>query len=163
MAKKRRKSGRRRRIGAVALRSGSPVVKFGSLAAGYLLADKVQRQIEKLTGTLDPKIVNGIMAAGGLWYLFMFRGKKNPALSAVAGLAAGAGTKGLLSDFGVLSGFMSVPVVSGYGDVPAIGNYGVPSPASALNGVEGYTVPAGGVIGGVPDQFEDSGINVTDR
>jgi len=157
---------RRRRIGAVALSANSPLVKFGSIAAGYLLADKVNEQIAKVTGTLDPKIVNGLLAAGGLYFSFMHKGKKSTLIAALAGLAAGVGAKGLLTDFGVISGFREMPVISGFNDVPVIGNY-VPSSGqgAGLAGIAdtfGYNVPAS-VLNGVSDYASGSGINCTDR
>lgn len=159
MAKKRKKSHRRRRrIGAIAMSASSPLVKYGSIAAGYLVADKVSEQVSKISGDIDPKIVNGILAAGGLYILFMHRGKKNVLLTALAGLAAGAGAKNLLTEFGVINGFAEIPTV---GDIPVIGQYAVPQ--MSINGVGGYNVPS--VMGSVPNAaMEDgSGINSTDR
>jgi hypothetical protein len=161
---KRKKSKSRRRVGATGTMSAnSPVVKFGSLAGGYLLSDKIQEQIDKITGSMDSKIVNGALAAVGFYYLFFFKGKKNLALSAVLGLAAGAAAKGLLVDFGVLNGFMNVPTVGNFRNTPVInGGYTVPAPM--LNGIgNGYTVPASSVMGAVPDTASGSGINPTDR
>jgi len=162
MAKKRKKSSgrRRRRIGGIAMSASSPLVKFGSMAAGYFLADKVNEQIVKVTGTLDPKIVNGILAAGGLYFTFMHKGKKSTLVAALAGFAAGVGAKGLLSDFGVVSGFREMPVIGAYGDVPVIGNY---APTSGnLSGIGAYNVPAS-VLNGVAGCADGSGINYTDR
>jgi len=154
------KKTKKRKVGAVALRASSPLVKFGSMAAGYFLADKVNEQIVKLTGTLDPKIVNGILAAGGLYFSFMHKGKKSTIMAALAGLAAGVGAKGLLTDFGVISGFREMPVIGSYGDVPVIGAY---APTSGnLSGVgEGYRVPSS-VLNGV-GCGDGSGVNYTDR
>jgi len=152
--RKRTSSRRRRRIGSVALSANSPLVKFGSIGAGYLLADKINEQLIKITGTLDPKIVNGVLAAGGLYMLFMNKSKKSTLITALSGVAAGVGAKGLLTEFGVLSG---IPVV---GNVPVIGNYNVPQ--MSINGVGSYSVPSS-VVGSVPASYEGSGINSTDR
>ena len=165
--RKRRTSGRRRRrISGVALSATSPLVKYGSLAGGYFLADKINEQLVKITGTLDPKIVNGVLAAGGLYYMFMHKGKKNTALTVVSGLAAGTGIKGLLTEFGVVSGFREMPVLNGYQNVPTVGKYAIPSGGSpSLSGIpggNGYRVPAP-IMGSVPDEYSNSGINPTDR
>lgn len=155
----------KKKVGAVALRATSPIVKFGSIAAGYFLADKVNEQIVKLTGTMDPKIVNGILAAGGLYFTFLHKGKKSTIMAALSGFAAGVGAKGLLVDFGIVNavaGFREMPVIGSYGDVPVIGNY---APASGnLSGVGAYNVPAS-VLNGVNgcDYGSGSGINSTDR
>jgi len=163
MSRRRRKSTgrRRRRISGVSMNANSPIIKYGSLAGGYLLADKINEQLVKLTGTLDPKIVNGVLAAGGLYYMFLHKGKKNTAIVVASGLAAGTGIKGLLTEFGVVSGFRDMPVVNGFNNVPTVGKYSVPS--GALNGIpNGYKVPAP-VMGSVPDEYGNSGINPTDR
>jgi len=160
---KRKKKGSRRRIGSTgALSANKPIVKFGSLAAGFMLSDKIQEQIEKIipqassTGDMDSKLINGVLTAAGLYYLFMYKGKKNLPLTAVAGLAAGAGGKGLLSDFGILSGFSQVPVIGNYRNVPVVSGYRVPSPM--LNGIgSGYTVPAASVMGAIPGSENTSG------
>jgi len=158
MAKKRKKtSRRRRRIGAVALNANSPLVKFGSIGAGYLLADKINEQLVKVTGTLDPKIVNGVLAAGGLYMLFMNKGKKSTVITVLSGIAAGVGAKGLLTEFGVITGFAQIPVV---GQLPVVSGYGVP--AMGINGVGNYNVPSS-VVGMVPSEYDASGINSTDR
>ena len=163
---------RRRSVGALALKAGSPLVKYGSMAAGYFLSDKVHEQIDKIlpdsttADTNKTKIVNGILAAGGLYFLFMSKGKKSVFVEALAGFAAGVGAKGLLMDFGILSGFRSMPVLNGFNDVPVIGNYNVPSPS--LNGMGNYAVPSG-VVGSVPPEYAEtasgsgSGINNDNR
>jgi len=162
MAKRRKKtSRRRRRVGAVAFSANSPLVKFGSLAAGYVISDKVTSLVDQLTaGKVDPKITNGILSIGGLYYLFMYRGSKSTIMTALAGLAAGAGAKGLLADMGIMSGYQDVPAIGGYQDVPAIGSYNVPA---SINGVGAYSVPQpmAGVMGSVPEP--GSGINASDR
>ncbi len=164
MAKRKKKSHgrRRRRIGALSMSASSPLVKFGSMAAGYFLADKVNEQLVKLTGTMDPKIVNGILAAGGLYYNFLYKGKKSTIMVALTGLAAGVGAKGLLTDFGVITGFREMPVIGSYGNVPVIGEY---APTSGnLSGIGAYNVPSSVLngIGAVADA-SGSGVNCSDR
>jgi hypothetical protein len=155
--KKAKRSSRRRRIGAIALNANSPVTKIASLGAGYVLSNQITAALEKVTGgKIDSKIVNGILAAGGL-YLSM-KGKSN-LLKVLGGIAAGAGAKGLLKDFGVISGFRSIPVLGGFNKVPVIGGYNVPQPT--LNGVGGYTVPSSssimGKVGNIADP-DDGGL-----
>lgn len=176
MAKKRKKSGgrRRRRIGAIAMNANSPLVKYGSLGAGYLMATQIRSLIDKVVQPpTDPtkaeqqsKIINGVLAAGGLYFLLMYKGRKTTLTTILAGIAGGAGAKGLLKDYGVVSGFRSIPVVSGYSKIPTIGNYRVPGAAPQLNGIGndlGYSVPSGlmGSIGRVTDDqsFGGPGIN----
>lgn len=171
MAKRNKSKKGRRSIGRTATLSGnSNVVKFGSLAGGYLLSNKIQEQIDKLvsgaaaaTTTTPPntKMINAALTAAGLYYLFMFKGKKNLALSAAAGLIAGAAGKGLLVDMGVLSGFGDLPVIGNLRQVPVVSGYNVPSPA--LNGIgSGYTVPSASVLGKIPDE-KASGSGLIDR
>jgi len=159
MAKRRKKtSRRRRRVGAIALSASSPLIKYGSIAAGYFMADKLTGMIDQATGgKIDSKITNSVLAAAGLYMLFMHRGRKNTILTVASGLAAGAGAKGLLTDFGVINGFADIPAVGGYRDVPAIGEYAVPG------AVGGYNVPQASVLGGVMNSSSGSGINESDR
>jgi hypothetical protein len=137
MAKKRKhKHSHRRRIGAVAMSAKSPLVTYGSIAAGYALSNQVNNLLDKVTGgKIDSKIVNGILTVGGLYFAFMSKAPKTLITALLAGVAAGTGVKGLLKDFGVISGFRSIPVISGYGRVPVIAG--------------GYKVPAQSVMGAV--------------
>lgn len=165
MAKRKSSKKRKGRVGAAgALSAKSTVVKAGSLIGGYLLSDKIQEQMDKMLGQsgVDSKWINLALAGGGLYYLFMYKGKKNLPLSVIAGLLAGAGAKGALTDFGILSGFSSIPVVGNMRNVPVLGNYAVPQPS--LSGINaGYEVPNASIIGAIPDAASGSGINPTDR
>lgn len=149
MARKRRKprtARRRRRIGAVSFSAGSPLVKFGSIAAGFMLSGKINQALEKVTGgKVDPKILNGVLAAGGLYFALMAKGRKSTLTQVAAGLAAGAGSKGLLSEFGVINGFQDVPVLGGYQDVPVLGSYEVPQAVNGFN----VPAPSGSVVGSI--------------
>lgn len=159
MAKKRktakRKTSRRRRIGA--LTPNNPIVKFGSIAAGYLLAPKINEAIAKATGDkVDGKILAAAQAGAGL--LMLMKGKKTMVKQIAGGVLLGSGARKGLQEFGVLNGFQDVPVLAGYRDVPVISGYNVPS--GRLNG---YNVPqpAGKtVLAGIED---GSGINAADR
>jgi len=168
--KKAKKSTRRRRIGAAGkLNANSPIVKFGSMAAGYFLGDKINEQIEKITGDkMDGKIVAGLEVLAGLVLnktikLGKSGGKPSLPLVVVGGVLAGAGLKKGLAEFGVINGFYSVPVLNGYRSVPVLNGYN-PTPGASLNG---YRVPNRQVMGGVNIATDmaasGSGINSTDR
>jgi hypothetical protein len=147
---------RRRRIGALALSPSSNLVKFGAIAAGYFLGDKINAAIDKATGDkIDAKIVAG--AEVGLGAMLVLK-KTNKSLPAVigGGILLGAGAKRAMSAFGLagIGGYQSVPTVGGYQNVPAIG-YGakrlntggyVPGPG----GINGYQV-AKQAVGGLMD------------
>lgn len=131
MARRRRKShrtSRRRRIGAMKFDANNPLVKYGSIAAGFFFADKINPLIDKVTGTLDPKIVGAAQAGLGSYYIFMHKGKKSLPITLVAGVVAGSGIKRAMTAFGIgrlLAGYGSVPVIgrtmAGYKNVPVIG------------------------------------------
>lgn len=146
MASKKRKAkkttSRRRKVGAMKVsKQMETAVKFGSLIAGFAFADKINPQIDKLTGgKLDDKIIAAGGALGGGYYLFMHKGKKNILLTGISGVLAGASIKRGMQSFGIgtalLSGYGKVPVigrrVAGYHSVPVIGQ-------RSVNG--GYDVP----------------------
>lgn len=163
MAKKRkkaRKTTRRRRIGGV-MNPNGPIVKFGSIGAGYFLGDKINDAVDKATGgKVDGKIVAGVMAAAGA-YLAFGKGKKTVAKQVAGGVLLGAGVKKGLKEFGVLNGFDSVPVLAGYKSVPVLNGYS--TQRTAMNG---FNVPAPlhrSVMGSVAAEASGSGINDTDR
>lgn len=155
MATRKKRKGkatrRRRRIGGMKLSASNPLVKFGSMGAGFLLGDKINPAIDKMTGTMDPKIVGAGEAGIGAALVFMKLGKKPASVIQViaGGVLLGAGAKRLLKAFGIMNGiggYGSVPVIgqrrlNGYGAVPVIGGY-TPNMnlAGVLNG--GYTVPS---------------------
>jgi hypothetical protein len=167
---------RRRSVGAMSLSSSGSLIKFGSIAAGYFLADKINDPIDTAVGTkLDHKIIG--VAQGGLGYLLAFKGKTSMIKSVAGGVLIGSGLKRMLKEFGVISGFRSVPVlgnrrIKGFRDVPVIG-----VGPSALNGynvpgvVAGYNVPGrapktmNGVYTGASDNGtrSNSGVNDNDR
>lgn len=160
-------SHRRRRVGAMALSPASPLVRLGSIAAGYFLADKINTPIDTAVGT---KIDSKLIAAGeaGIGFLLAFKGKKSTAKSIIGGVLIGASIKRALKDFGVITGFYSVPVIgrktmAGYHNVPVIGMNGYNVPAKPA-GMQGYNVPAARnkVMNGCGDS-SGSGINKTDR
>lgn len=165
MARRARKHGRRsttrrRRIGAMALNAKSPMVQIGSLAIGFLMGDQINAMVDKVTGTMDAKLVGAAEGGLGAALMFMKIGAKKSALEVGAGgVLAGAGVKRLLKAFGVINGiggYQSVPVIGrkmlpassmqGYGAVPVVSGYQVPR----LNGVfNGYKVPGNSVMGSI--------------
>lgn len=165
MAKKRKakkRTTRRRRIGALNLNPGNPIIKIAAVGVGYLAADQINAQVTKISGgKLDPKIQGGVMAAGGL-LLLMGKGKASMLKTLAGGVLAGAGGKGVLQSFGVINGYSNVPVISGYSNVPVIAGYN--PPPGAMNG---FTVPQPmhtSIMGGIGSLGEDgSGINNADR
>jgi hypothetical protein len=159
---KKRKSGSRRKVGAAALNASNPLVMYGAMAGGFLLADKINEQIDKVTGTMNQKIVGAAEGGIGAALVFMKLGKKKSVVEVVAGgVLLGAGVKRLLKEFGILNGiggYQSLPVLgrkvsqlNGYGKVPVLGGYNTNS--QALNGVfNGYQVPrspASSIMGSV--------------
>lgn len=116
---------RRRRVGATALNmsASSPLVKFGSIALGYFLGDKINAQITKVVGDkLDPKLI-GIGEAGVGALLLLKKGKKGMLQVVGGGVMLGAGLKATMSAFGIgaIGPYGRVPVIAGYGEVPVIG------------------------------------------
>lgn len=164
--KKSKKTSRRRRIGAMSFNANSPLVKFGSMAAGYFFGDKINALVSKVTGDkIDGKIVGIAQAGLGAYYLFMKKGSKNLPLSIAAGVVAGAGIKKTMASFGIgklLSGYGDVPVlgrrrITGYQQVPVIG-----SPAN--NGyVAGYDTAKVPVMAGVNAGAADNGSGVNNQ
>lgn len=169
---------RHHRVGALALAPASPLVKFGSIAAGYfLLGDKINDAIAKATGDkVSGKVVGA--AEGGLGFLLMTKGKKTVIKTALGGLLVGAGLKKLLKEFGVITGYGGVPVVgnrvNGYGRVPVVGSpagysqQGYTPSIQLAGALNGYNVPPvpPSIIGSFADDGTDgsgSGINSDSR
>jgi hypothetical protein len=143
---KKTTSHRRRRVSGVALNAKSPLLQYGSIAAGYFLGDKVNDLLSKITGTLDPKIVAAAEVVAG----YLIKSKMKGAAGTVAGgVLMGAGAKKGLQAFGVVAG---LPVVNGYRDLKTIN--GLPG---IVKGVPGLS-PSMSVISGV-----DSYSSYTDR
>jgi hypothetical protein len=137
MAKRRRigRTLRRRKNGALSFNASSPLVKFGSIAAGYFMADKINEAIDKTVGDkVDGKIVAAAEAVLG--FMLSMRGKKTTLKVAAGGILLGAGIKKALNEFGVIKGFDDVPVIGGYDSVPVLSGY-----TTRPIGINGYTVP----------------------
>jgi hypothetical protein len=128
---KRKKKGthkrRHHRMGGLSLKmtATNPIVKYGSIVAGYLLADKINPQIDTLTGgKVDTKIVAAGEAGIGAFLTFG-PGKKSVVKTAAGGFLLGLGIKRGMTAFGIgnaLGGYGQIPVIGGYGQIPVIGN-----------------------------------------
>lgn len=125
-AKRRKKpTRRRRRIGATAaLSPSSPLVQYGSIAAGFLFGDKINTALDNVVGSnIDSKIIAGGQL--GVGYLLALRkgGKKNLIMTVAGGAMLGAGAKRALGAFGLgaVGGYQMVPAIRGYSAVPAVG------------------------------------------
>lgn len=152
---------RRHKVGAAALNLSNPLVMYGPIAGGFLLGDKLNDAIDKALpdDKVGQKLKGGAEAGLGALLVFMKLGKKKTVPEVIAGgVLLGAGVRRLLKEFGVITGYQSVPVVAkrqlnGYGAVPVVGNGGYKTSRVALNGVfNGYQVPgvpygAAGVMG----------------
>ena len=171
MARRRRSSRRRRRVGAVAMNTNSPLVKYGPPVVGYLVGTTINTQVDKLFANvtdvdkkaLYQKIAHGSMLALWAWYAFSRKGQKNPMPLIALGILGGAGLKGLMTDLNVgIAGFRNVPVVAGYQQVPVVGAYGATMPRNQMNGIgggvggygipgsmAGYTAGGSGVMGSI--------------
>lgn len=154
-AKAKRTTTRRRRVSGVSMNANSPVVQMGAIAAGYFLENTVKAQIDKMTGTMDPKIVAGGLAILG----FVLRSKVKGTAAAVAGgLMMGAGIKRGIAAFTapqLAPAVAGLPVVSGYRDMRAIN--GLPSAVRRIAGpvAQGQSKSVS-VISGVGDNSNNS-------
>lgn len=149
-AKAKKKTSSRRSVGAMSFNPNSLLVKLGSVAVGFLAADKINEGIDKIIKPNPAKADQGkLVAAGqigiGGYYNFMHKGKKNLLLAAGTGILAGAGLKRLKDELDTPS------AVAGYGQVPVIGRrriagyQGVPV-LGYRTSVNGYDTP--GILGG---------------
>ncbi len=145
MAKKKsskRKPVRRRRIGSMAMNASSPLVTYGSIAAGFVLGTKIDTMLTKVVPAgVDPKIVAG--AEIGIGALLVYsKGKKTMLKTVTGGILLGAGVKKAITAFGVagVAGYNMVPAVAGYNKVPAVSGY---NPNSGMNGYTTAKVAVG--------------------
>lgn len=137
---------RRRRIGATALNMKSPLVKYGSIAAGFLMATTINTPLDKVVPiSVDPKLV----AAGqvGLGAFLAFKKQQSMITTVAGGLLVGAGIKRAMTAFGIgsIGNYQSVPVVGrlgNYQSVPVISGY--QTAALALNGYKTSPVAVAG-------------------
>lgn len=123
---------RGRRMGAMALNANSPLVQYGSIAAGFFLAPTINSSIDKLVGTsIDGKIVAAGQVGLGAMLAFKKRAGKGALLQKViGGVMLGSGAKRAMAAFGI-GGYQSVPSVNGFENVPAVNGMPGMLPASA--------------------------------
>lgn len=171
MAKRKAKktTRRRRKMGALAMKANSNIVKLGAIALGYFMGDKINDTIMSATGgKIDGKIVAGAEAGLGA-LLLLSKGKPSMIKTIGGGVALGAGLKKLLKEFGIINGiggYGNVPVVgrrriNGYGNVPVVGAYSSPGTLAGYS-TEGTLASRNGsaVMAGIrPDQEKEKMIS----
>jgi len=171
MAHKKRKTKHRRRVrGGFNLggKSGAGL-KLLSIAAGYLMADTINEQVDRIlpkkTDTsVTPNITGpdqtiGSIAEIGIGGLLVMKkfgtGMTSTVLQFGGGLLAGAGLKRALKQAGVITGYQSVPVLgnigrkrmTGYQSVPVLGK--IPGQLQGRPAqLQGYTSAGSGAMGG---------------
>ena len=154
---------RRRRMGATRslLNPSGAIVKYGSVALGYLLADTVNGTVDSiLPASLKSNASYGYISGGGVLVVgamlaFKKTGSKKLLPTVAGGVLVGAGLKKVLQAAKVISGFRQVPVIGNFRQVPVISGYNVP--------MNGYNVPMAGhkkVMGSVA---EGSGSGIHDE
>lgn len=163
---KRKSHKHRRRMGAIGGGKSSNLIKLGSIAAGYLMADTINEQVDKVlpktknatTNVEEPNQWVGVGAELGIGGLLLMRkkGKYKQFTDIGGGILAGAGLKRALKKAGVISGYQAVPVIgkhrlAGYQKVPVIGGrpaqlQGTPAQLQGFR-VNGYTSQGSGVMG----------------
>lgn len=189
-----RKSHRRRRVGA--MNPDSTVMKVAALAGGYLFGDQINSAIDSIVSKVSPApaaAATGALPAGttgtlvlageiGLGGMLLLKGRRTLPKTIAGGLLAGAGIKRALKQFGMISGYQSVPVLAGagirgYQNVPVLGGIpaqlqGVPAQLQGYgtrgSGVNGYNTAQKimGGIGNTGSGYRNSGANdsgYTDR
>jgi hypothetical protein len=162
--KGKKKTTRRRRVGALSLTASNPLVKFGPIALGYLMADTLNTPIYEAVGDkVDPKLIAA--AQTGLGAFLAFGGKASVIKSVAGGFLLGSGAKKLMAEMGVgsVGGYGAIPVigrrVNGYGSIPVIGkrmgayspngSLGAYSPNGSLSNVMAGVMPGSGTGSGM--------------
>lgn len=143
MAKKRKKSQHKRRVGAIhsKLNARNPMVKLAAVGVGFLLADPINNMIDKANpskvtpatattpATTAPTIPTGLVTGAevGIGTLLLMHKKGGLIGTGIGGLLAGAGLKRVALSLGIIKPKVAAPVnpaVSGYQSVPVIGSRG---------------------------------------
>lgn len=171
MAKKRKHHHRRRRVhGFGGGGKKSMGLKLLAVAGGYLMADGINAQIDKIVPKKTDTVTNtqvpnntvaiaGSIGLGGLLLMRKGTGTTGMVTTIAGGLLAGAGLKRALKSSGIISGYQNVPVIgaprmAGYQSTPVIGGKRPPQLAgrpAQLQGfrVNGYTPTGSGVMGSI--------------
>lgn len=140
MAKRKRRSSKRRRVSGIgaALNPNSPVIQLAVVAAGYFMADKINTPIDKIFPTsMDTGAASWVKPGSKLAVgAYLLLSKKKSLLKTVpGGLLAGAGLKQALVKAGVVSGFQAVPVIAGYQSTPVIAGMPMQLSGHRVNGM----------------------------
>lgn len=149
MARKKTKKSatpkRRRRVSGIALNAKSPVVNYGSIAAGYFLGqtinDAIQKVVANVAPSVSPTILAAVQAGGG----FLIRkSMKGTAGQVIGGVLMGSGIRAGLKATGIISG---IPTIGGMRTVAQL-----PRSVRKVAGLPGSGVasPAMAVIGAMP-------------
>jgi hypothetical protein len=164
MAKKIKHHRKRRSVGAFDLHHSSPLVMFGSMAAGYFLDSSVgvnNMIYGMLPGTVTvpasgttaavntPTSTMGYLVSGaeaGLGAMLLMSKKKSMIKTVAGGVSLGVAVHSLLKQAKVISGYQSVPVVgrrrmAGYQSTPVVG--------AIPQALQGYRVN-----GGIPQTLQ---------
>src|SRR5262245_13914913 len=109
MAKKKRHHRKRRSVGALSLSKKGAGIKLLALAGGYLLADKLNEQIDKYlpktkneAGADVPNTTIGMVGQIGLGGLLLMSKKESMIKTVAGGILAGSGLKRALKTAGVI-------------------------------------------------------------
>lgn len=148
-----------RKMGALDLKPGNPLVQLGAVAIGYFFAaDPINDEIDKLLtkkntdGTSTPPTASTKKMVGvgtaGVGAFLVLKGKKTMLKTLAGGVLAGVGLKRSLKEFNIISGFQDVPVLgrrnmAGFQDVPVLGKMG-----EGVGYARGYAVNGRGINGG---------------
>lgn len=152
-------------MGGIGLKPQSTGMKLIALAAGYLLADMINPEIDKIlpkkkdaAGVETPNQTIGTVGQVGIGGLLLMRKKQTLLTVGGGGILAGAGLKRALKQMGVIKGYQSVPVIgrhrmAGYQSTPVIAGRpmqltGTPPQLSGYT-VNGYNSQGSGVMGAV--------------
>lgn len=180
-----KKHKKKRVHGTGASKKSNALITLGSIAVGYLAADAINEQVDKVvpktkdsTGAEVPNgkiAMAGELGIGGLLLIKKFGGKSlQMPLKVVGGVLVGAGLKRSLKELGVIKGYQNTPVIGrnrlgGYQNTPVIGKTGVPPQLSGIpsqlsgyksqgSGVGSYNSQGSGVLGGMGAMVNGSGI-----
>lgn len=155
-----KRSGSKRKMSGVT-KTQQKYIYWAAIAVGFFFGDKINAMVDKVTGTLDGKIVAGIEALIG--FALPKYVLDNMITRIIGGLLIGAAAKRAGKELGVLSGFRDLSVIQGAGTYNRNAMYGnkelrsvgAPVPGStafknsSLSVISGFAAePASGSGGG---------------
>lgn len=142
---------RRGRVGALSFSlKKSNYLFLAAIAAGYFFGDKVNALFDKVTGSLDPKLVSALQLGAG--FVIPTTVLKSQAGKIIGGVLIGAGLKGSLKAFGVISGYSDLMPIMG--NLRKVSGIGYPLP-----GTEAYANSQMHVISGMGSHANESPID----